>query len=65
MLASMGPLEADSRRVTLERVGLTEAWNQHQRVLEAIVKGEPESAHAAMLAHLQAAQNALGRRPAV
>ncbi len=62
MLASMGPLEADSRRVTLERVGLTEAWNQHQRVLDAIAAKDPKSAHTAMLTHLQAAQGVLNRR---
>lgn len=65
MIASMGSLEADSRRVTLEKVGLTDAWDQHQRVLEAIADRKPEAAHAAMLAHLHAAQQALSRRTTV
>jgi DNA-binding FadR family transcriptional regulator len=61
MLASMAGLEAASRRVTLERVGLRPAWEQHQLIVDAIAAHDPDRAEAAMRAHLAAAQATLPR----
>lgn len=61
MIASMAALEAASRRVTLERVGLPQAYEQHQRIVDAIAAHEPAKAERAMLDHLTAAQATLPR----
>lgn len=61
MLASMASLEAASRRVTLQRVGLGPAWEQHQRILDAVARRDPAGAAAAMQAHLAAATAGLSR----
>lgn len=55
MIASMAPLEADSRQATLTRVGLAAARRQHTAILEAIVSGDGPRARTAMLGHLDAA----------
>jgi len=60
MIASMAPLEADSRRATLTRVGLATARRQHTAILEAILAGDSPRAHVAMLSHLDSALVALG-----
>lgn len=59
MIASMAALEATSRRVTLERVGLRPAWEQHQSIVDAIAAHDPDQAEAAMRAHLDAAHATL------
>lgn len=59
MIASMAPLEADSRRTTLGRVGRPTAGRQHARILDAIAAGDTSGARAAMLAHLDAALRSL------
>ena len=56
MIGSMAELEEEARRVTLVRVGLAAARLQHQRIVEAIAAGDGDAAHAAMLAHVLAAQ---------
>ena len=56
MLGSIASLEEQARRVTLQRVGLTAAHAQHQRVLDAVIARDPGAAHAAMLDHVRAAQ---------
>ncbi len=58
MLNSIAGLEAETRRITLEHVGLTEAFAQHARIVEAVEQGDGDGAHAAMLAHVRAAQAA-------
>jgi GntR family transcriptional repressor for pyruvate dehydrogenase complex len=55
MVASMSPLEADSRRTTLTRVGLATARRQHTAILDAILAGDGPGARAAMLGHLDSA----------
>lgn len=59
MITSMAPLEADSRRATLTRVGLAAARRQHAAILEAILAGDGPRARAAMLGHLDSALVAL------
>ncbi len=56
MIGSMAELEEEARRVTLVRVGLAAARIQHHRIVEAIAAGDGDAAHAAMLAHVRAAQ---------
>jgi GntR family transcriptional repressor for pyruvate dehydrogenase complex len=63
MIASMSPLEADSRRVTLGQVGHATAARQHARILEAITAGDGPAARGAMLAHLEAALRSLSPSP--
>ena len=58
MLSSIAGLEAETRRITLEHVGLVEAAAQHGRIIEAIERGDGDDAHAAMLAHVRAAREA-------
>ncbi len=58
MLSSIAGLEAETRRITLEHVGLVEAAAQHGRIIEAIGRGDGDGAHAAMLAHVRAAREA-------
>jgi DNA-binding FadR family transcriptional regulator len=60
MIASMAPLESDSRRATLTRVGLATARRQHTAILEAILAGDSPGARAAMLGHLDSALGSLG-----
>lgn len=59
MIASMAPLEADSRQATLTRVGPAAARQQHALILDAIVARNGPAARGAMLAHLDAALTAL------
>lgn len=58
MLSSIAGLEAETRRITLEHVGLAEAAAQHARIVEAVERGDGDAAHAAMLAHVRAAREA-------
>jgi len=58
MLSSIAGLEAETRRITLEHVGLVEAAAQHDRIIEAIERGDGDGAHAAMQAHVRAAREA-------
>ena len=62
MMASMAPLEIDSRHTTLGRVGLEVARAQHGAILHAIVSHNSEAARDAMQAHLCAAESSLGSR---
>lgn len=59
MIASMATLEADSRQLTLRRVGLATARSQHARILDAIVARDSPAAREAMRTHVDAALNAL------
>lgn len=59
MLASIGSVEEESRRVTLQRVGLAQALAQHERVLEAVCRQDVEGARRAMLEHVTAARREL------
>lgn len=61
MLASMSRLEAESRHVTLGRVGLEEARAQHQSILDALLARDADAAESAMRHHLDAAEAALLR----
>jgi len=56
MLASIADLEEEARRITLVRVGLVAAYEQHRRIALAVVAGDGEAAYAAMAAHVIAAQ---------
>lgn len=56
MTGSMAELEEETRRITLTRVGVAVARSQHQRIADAIASGAAPAAHAAMLAHVLAAQ---------
>jgi DNA-binding GntR family transcriptional regulator len=58
MLSSIAGLEAETRRITLEHVGLVEAAAQHARIVEAVERGDGNAAHAAMLDHVRAAREA-------
>jgi len=58
MLSSIAGLEAETRRITLAHVGLAEAAAQHARIVTAVERGDGDAAHAAMLAHVRAAQAA-------
>jgi GntR family transcriptional repressor for pyruvate dehydrogenase complex len=58
MLNSIAGLEAETRRITLAHVGLAEAAAQHARIVTAVERGDGDTAHAAMLAHVRAAQAA-------
>lgn len=58
MLSSIAGLEAETRRITLGHVGLAEAAAQHARIVAAVERGDGDAAHAAMLAHVRAAQAA-------
>lgn len=59
MIASMAPLETDSRRVTLGQVGLAQARRQHGRILAAVLARDPDTARRAMETHLRAAAASL------
>jgi len=59
MIASMAPLETDSRRITLGQVGLAEARRQHGRILSAVLAQNPAAARRAMQTHLRAAAASL------
>lgn len=63
MLASIAELEEQARLISLRRVGLNNAHEQHQSVLDAIVAQDATAARDAMLHHVQAAQNTPPRRP--
>ncbi|HRE83430.1 MAG TPA: FCD domain-containing protein [Opitutaceae bacterium] len=56
MLVSIADLEDEARRVTLVRVGLPQAFSQHQAIVDAVVAGKADVAQAAMAAHVLAAQ---------
>lgn len=59
MLSSIAEVEEEARRVTLEAVGLAAAYAQHQRIFEAVSAHDGDAAHAAMLAHVEAAESAV------
>lgn len=63
MLVSIADLEEEARRVTLVRVGLPQAFSQHQAIVEAVVAGKADVAQAAMAAHVLAAQREAHRPP--
>ena len=60
MLGSIAGLEEETRRITLTRVGLAEAFAQHEQVVVAVETGKGEAAHSAMLAHVTAARLTAG-----
>lgn len=62
MLASIAELEEQARLVSLRRVGLPDAYAQHQQILDAVIAGKAAEAREAMLIHVQAAQNTPPRR---
>ena len=61
MIASMAALETASRQVTLQRVGLRQAGEQHQRIFLAIADKDPAKAETAMIAHLTSAQSVVAK----
>jgi len=61
MLSSIAELEEQARLISLRRVGLTNAYAQHQRILDAVAVGDATAARDAMLFHVQAAQNTSAR----
>jgi len=60
MVGSIAGLEEETRQITLMRVGLAEAFAQHEQVVVAVETGDREAAHAAMLAHVTAARRTAG-----